>query len=389
MALGCGFNVAAIFDRGGITRLFPIDRTTSIAYGRVKDDISDALVHIPTSADCCGDLADLEPVRHELVIFRDGQRVWEGPITRITYTDQDVEIAAKDVMFWPYRTIMRSEYDNSYPNIVHGTDRIGLILRNELARKERQSPPINVLPFLQIHTDDDTARTSRHTLPYQKTVWEEIDDLAAKAGLDYTVVGRAIHVQDTSFLIGQTPLATEADFLGGVVVTCYGMDLCTYSAVTDGKGNFGWDIRDQMYYGEVEMLATAYDENETADPTPSELHSQAQRNLSQRFPMPIEVRIPDNSQINPNSEAFSFDLLVPGVKVPLMATAGCRQLRQDQKIDKVDVRQDDKGEVVTMTLIPFPGAQASTTVIDNEGGTGSIAMPSGRRFAYPDSTMSP
>ena len=361
MPLGCGVNVAAIFDRGGIRRLFPIDRTTSIAYGRIKDGISDALVHIPTSADCCGDLATLEPVRHELVIFRDGQRVWEGPITRVTYTNDDVEIAAKDVMFWPYRTIMRAEYDNSYPNIVHGTDRIGLILRTELERKERQEPPINVLPFLRIHTEADTARTSRHTLPYQKTVFEEVDDLAAKAGIDYVVVGRSIHVQDTSFLLGQTPLATEADFLGGVVVTCYGMDLCTYSAVTDGEGLWGADQRDQMYYGEVEMLATAYDEeNDTTDPSVAELRSQAQRNLSQRFPMPIEVRVPDNSQINPNSEAFSFDMLVPGVKVPLMATAGCRQLRQDQKIDKMDVRQDEKGEVVTLTLIPFPGAKAST-----------------------------
>lgn len=360
MPLGCGFNTAAIFDRGGITRLFPIDRTTSIAYGRLKDGISDALVHIPTSADCCADLANLEPVRHEIVIFRDGQRVWEGPITRVSYTNDDVEIAAKDVMFWPYRTIMRGEYNNSYPNIAFGTDRIGNILRTELARKERQEPPINVVPWIQIHTEADTARTSRHTLPYQKTVFEEVDDLAAKAGIDYTVVGRAIHVQDTSYLLGQTPLASEADFLGGVVVTLYGMDLCTTSAVTDGEGLWGQAERDKFYYGEVEMLATAYDEDATASPTVSELHSQADRIIAQRYPMPTEVRVPDNSAINPNSETFSFDMLVPGVKVPLMATAGCRSLRQDQKIDKVDVRQDEAGEVVTLTLIPFPGAQATT-----------------------------
>lgn len=360
MALGCGFNTVAVFDRGGITRLFPIDRTTSISYGRLRDGISDALIHIPTSADCCGDLATLEPVRHEIVIFRDGQRVWEGPITRVSYSNDDVEIAAKDVMFWPYRTIMRAEYNNSYPNIAYGTDRIGLILRNELERKERQDPPINVVPWIQIHTEADTARTSRRTLPYQKSVFEEIDDLAAKAGIDYTVVGRAIHVHDTSYLLGQTPLATEADFLGGVVVSMYGMDVCTYSAVTDGEGLWGADSRDQMYYGEVEMLATAYDEeNDTTNPSEPELRSQAQRNLSQRFPIPIEVRVPDNSAINPNSETFTFDMLVPGVKVPLMATAGCRSLRQDQKIDKVDIRQDDKGEVVTLTLLPFPGATAS------------------------------
>jgi len=355
--LGCGVNTVAIFDRGGITRLFPIDRTTSITYGRVKDDMSEALIRVPTSADCCRELASVECVRHEVVIYRDGQRVWEGPITRMAFSADEIEIDAKDVMFWPYRTIMRAGYSNAYPNIAFGTDRIGTIMRAELQRKEDSLTPINVLPYLSIHTEATTARTSRITEPYQKTIYEELDDRAAKAGLDYTVVGRAIHVHDTSYLLGQTALATEADFLGGVIVTAYGMDLATYAAVTDGQGTWGAAEVDMSFYGNVEVLATAYDEeSDTTNPSEAELRSQANRNLKQKYPVPMVVRVPDNSQVNPDSTVFSFDNLVPGVKVPLMCTVGCKRLQQEQKIDKVRVTQDESGESITLTLIPFPGA---------------------------------
>ena len=365
MPLGCGLNTAAIFDRGGMTRLFPIDVTTFVDYARVKDQISDALIRIPASAECCGQLANVECVRNELVIFRDGERVWEGPITRMAFTADQVEIAAKDVCFYPYRTIMRNEYNNAYPNISTVTGRLAYIFQVEMARKETLTPPINVLPYLEVHHSDDEARTSRHSLPFQKTVWEEMDDLAAKAGIDYTTIGRAIHIFDTQYELGRTPLATEADFLSGLTVTAYGMNLTTYSAVTDGEGRYGTAQVDDLYYGNIETLATAYDEEESEVPTDAELRSQAQRNLSQRFPVPVVVRVPDNSQIDPASEAFAFENLVPGVKVPLMATVGCRQVRQDQKIDKVRITQDEKGERIVITLFPFPG-QVPTDIA--EGG---------------------
>lgn len=355
MPLGCGVNEAAVFDRGGMRRLFPIDKTTIVDYARVKDDISNALIRVPTSADCCQQLADVEPVRNELVIFRDGQRVWEGPITRMGFSKDEVEIAAKDVLFYPYRTIMRAAYDNTYPNNTTVTNRVRTIFEAEMVRKEQLNPPINIMPFFQTHPMDGEARTSRSTLTFQKTVWEELDDLAAKSGIDYLAVGRAIHVHDTEYVLGQTPLATEADFLGGVIVTAYGMNLTTFSAVTDGQGNWGEAQVVDNYYGEIETLATAFDEASSAAPTQSEMTSQAERNLAQRYPVPLAVRVPDNSQINPLSEVFNFDNLVPGVRVPLMATLGCRSVKQYQKIESVRVTQDANGEVITILLFPFPG----------------------------------
>ena len=48
------------------------------------------------------------------MVFRDGVRVWEGPITRITYTTTDVEFEARDVMVYVYRRIMRQGYNDAY-----------------------------------------------------------------------------------------------------------------------------------------------------------------------------------------------------------------------------------------------------------------------------------
>ena len=64
--------------------------------------MSKALVRISTGgAKCCDILGDLRTGRHEMVIYRGDDRVWEGPITRLAYRPGEVEIDARDVMFYP------------------------------------------------------------------------------------------------------------------------------------------------------------------------------------------------------------------------------------------------------------------------------------------------
>ena len=239
MALGCATSTVEVYDRGGLTRLFFIDRTNLVRYDRVRDDMSEATVWIPSNADCCGLLADMEPGRHELVIRRDGQRVWEGPVVRIAYGFDQVELTARDVMFYAYRTINRAGQNNAAPNSDWVTERARTIINRELSRKESLDPPINVLRYLDVRTTPTTARTTRVTKPYQKTVFEEIDDMAAKSGLDYTAIGRAIVMSDTHEPLGLTPAIGQGDFLGELVITSYGMDLATYSAVTNSEDILG------------------------------------------------------------------------------------------------------------------------------------------------------
>lgn len=356
--LGCGVNNAEVWDRGGLDRLFPLDITSLIRYDRTRDDMSEATVVVPSNADCCRFLADVEPGRHELVIRRDGDRVWEGPIVRIGYKPESIEITAKDVMWYPYRTINRAGQDNTGANSTWVTERARVILNRELSRKEALTPPINMLEWLDVRTSPTTARTSRRTLPYQKTVFEDIDDMAAKAGLDYVTVGRRLVMFDTHEPLGYTAMLTQADFLGPLVITAYGMDLATYSAVTNGEGLWGSSGGVSNYYGEIEILATAYEEtggDPDNEPSQAEMISQAERNLDGRYPTPVVARVPDSSALNPSSTSLTFAELVPGMQLPVVVTSGCRTIQQAQKLDNVRVEQDENGERIMVILSPWPG----------------------------------
>jgi hypothetical protein len=367
MALHCERHTAFLYDRGATTLLGTLGPLSKVEWERLRDDISAASVTIAERSHECNTTLGLAAAgRSELVIYRGDERVWEGPITHIAYQGESVTISARDVGHYVYRTIMKSEYNNSYPNITSAVHRVERILRTELVRMEAQDPPINLLPYLTAHHNTGDAGTSSHTLPYEMTVYEHMDSLAARGGLDYTVVGRAMHLWDVHQpALGVLPTVSQKDFLGDVVITEYGMDLATVSVVTDGRGRWGEAGGADPYFGLVEILETAYDEatgdqwdeNDDQDPpeppSEAEMRSQAQRILAGRNPTPVVVRVPDNSSLNPNGVLAIGDL-VPGVHIPLVADLPGRTLSQLQKLDRVTVEETASGENIKVVLSPAP-----------------------------------
>lgn len=623
MALTCELHTAYIYERGGRKKLGQLDQLTRVRWGRKRDDPSTGTVFVSAPGlECAKVLGLAETNRTELVVFRGAQRVWEGPITRITYQGDGVELEARDVMVYVVRTIMRDEYDNRHPNVSTVLARVERIMNAELARKESLDPPVNVLPHVQyvyaegsrtyertyydaaavksalagagsvaemtavleplrveyglteitvpthtsahgiswalpVHQDwrlrqymqamvdaftkyppsfiktagiervyfvkdlqmntgfnvggaavDRTffvdvadyadgpdmvfdsehiihhelnhlmlnqfgstlieqrwlalnpagftygvgwdtpdyglnppgfvrdysrysyaedlaevagllfadsmqafrdmlegsdpvvvqkiglyqewmasistgvidadayyealhsgvvvvpgesgvtdARTSAHTLPYEMTVFQHLDTYAARGGIDYTVLGRSIIFFDVHTRIGQTPMVTAGDFIGDPIITQYGMELTTYVAHTDGKGNWGAAGGTDEYYGEWEVLHQAYDENagpadENEPPSVAELESQAQRSYAQGSKPPLVVRIPDNTRLNPNG-VLTIDDLVPGIWIPLSATLPGRSVSQMQKLDSMTVEETaEDGEVIKVVLSP-------------------------------------
>ena len=364
--VGCTNHSVMIYDRGGFTRLFQLEDVISVQWQRIRDDISLADVTVSSPGpECLRLLEQIEPGRHEMVLFRGTQRVWEGPITLIVEEQgltPTVQLQARDVMHYAYRLIMRRTYSNKFPNIVTTVSRAANILRTELGRRETENPPINVVPHMQVIVSADMARTSRVTKPYQATAFEDIDSLAAYSGLDYTVIGRRIVLFDRHHALGRTPVVTQADFLGDVRISVYGMELATFAAVTGGNGMYGISGGSNSYYGQWEILDSAYDEEaDSAAPTQGELNSQAVRNLSGRLPTPVQIRVPENAQINPNG-VFTIDNLIPGIQVPVRAKLAIREVQQYQKLQKVQVNDDANGERIQVTLVPSTG----NPVVDEE-----------------------
>lgn len=361
--LGTGHHRVMVMTKGGRNFLGELSNPTYVQWGRVRDDISKAVVRldISTNSNLKQLIRNLRTWQNELKIYRDTDgepiQVWEGPITRIEMIGDKIEVEAQDPMVWVYRRIMRQGYSDAYPGIRTVVDRAARIIINALAPDDP-----NILTYLTQFSYPDDAKQSRVRADYSSTAWEEVDDLAAKAGLDYTVVGRRIILNDTHRPIGRLPTLTNKDFMNELVVTEYGMNLATTYAVTNGSGIYGRATRSTAEYGKVELLSSAYGDQATgADETLTAaakaklvgaFESQAARNIAHRYPAPIQVRVPDSTGMNPNSPV-SIDHLIPGVWIPLMA-GGIRPVRQVQKLDKVDVTETDGAETVAVTMQPAP-----------------------------------
>lgn len=375
MALGIygdpcvGGHSAYIYDRGGFTRVAQLLDLSQVKWTRDRDGVSEATVRIEGSA--CSAQADMlaliEPRRSELVIFRGNDRVWEGPVWRVGWHSDHVEINAHDVMAYVMATPLSKAWDNRFKGIYDAegdlvsmvtsptevTTRIGQILAYEMPVWESPAldPPANVLPHVVIHHNVNEAQTSAYTEPFEMTVGEHIQSLGRTAGIDWTVVGRSLHVWDVSRNLGVTRQLTEADFFSEVILTAYGADLATNVYVLGRDGAYGHAEKPSSYYGPWTMILTPYNEEGTNDPTQEELDSQALRNINGRQPVPVEVRVPDNSGIRLN-ESLTIHDMVPGVQIPLLATLNSRRMSQVQKIDFVTVTETPKGETVQVTLSP-------------------------------------
>lgn len=355
-----GHHRAWIMERGGKRRIQELRGLDKVEWNRARDQTSEAKVHVTArrgapDADFLASLKD-NIGRYELCLFRDDEREWEGPLTLPTFKPWGLEVNARDVTHYLARTAMHSGYDRTVkPNDNKSTfvvEHLKQVMTKELARKEALTPAYNILPYLRDHQKPTDARTAALIEPMTYTVFEHLDQMAARGGIDYTVVGRAIHLWDTSQpAMGYTAQLTDRDFLGDIYVSVYGVELATRSIVTDGQGAFGVYGGIDDYYGEVEILASAYDEDATERPTLAELKAQAKRNAYGRMPTPLSVRIPDNSQLNMSGTLKMSDL-VPGVYIPLLADLNLVQVSQMQKLQSVKVTEDQNGERVQVVLTP-------------------------------------
>lgn len=368
--LGCGTHRVLIFRRGGARYVGEITNLSSVEWNRTRDDISLAKIVVNDWGVDCGKLLSvLEPWAYEVVIIRDNgfskDRVWEGPITLLTYENDRIVIQAKDVMAYAYRRIVKQAINDSGKSTTAGdkvTSRAARVLQAALAPDDP-----NLLAYMQVITRDDDAKQYRSLPAYSRTAFEEVDDMAANAGLDYVAVGRAILLWGTKHRIGTLPEFTDKDLGASPIVSVYGMSMANVYAISDGNGTWGEATRldengKDEKYGLVEMLSSTWAseaESETGTYTEEGLNTvresfaeSAERSIADRYPVPVVVRVPDNTRINPDA-VLSIQHLVPGVVIPLRSTGTLRTVVANQKLDAVKVIETGGSETITVTMSPF------------------------------------
>ncbi len=372
--LGTGTYAVHVYRRGGLIKVGELDSISRLDWERVRDDISTAKVIISGwGLDCGNLLRRLQTWAYEIVIFRQTafgtDRVWEGPITLLTYERDAVTIQAKDVMAYPYRRIVKQNmHDFATGDSV--TSRAARVLQNVLGPDDP-----NVLAHMVVMARDDDAQQRRSLMAFSRSGFEEIDDMAANAGLDYTVVGRSIMVWGTKHRIGTLPEFRDEHLGNSPIVSEYGMSMANFYAVSDGNGVYGAANRldvsgNDETYGLIEMLASSWSTDSSEDvgtytqagleAAVKAFEESAEKGIAVRYPPPVVVRVPDNTSLNPNV-AVSIQHLVPGVAIPLRSTATLRPVTGTQKLDAIKVVVDDKSEQISITMSPFSRDDAGLT----------------------------
>jgi hypothetical protein len=103
--LGCGIYDVFIFTRGLATIVGRIP-FNQLQWERVLDDTSTAQVTVNGVSNagamgrCCALLGSVTPWEHEIGIYRDGLRVWSGPVMDVTFPSETVVIDAADLSAW-------------------------------------------------------------------------------------------------------------------------------------------------------------------------------------------------------------------------------------------------------------------------------------------------
>lgn len=364
--LGCGTHRVYVYKRGGTEVIGEIRNPTFVEWNRLRDDMSQARIKLTDwDVDCGNLLSKLKPWAHEIVIFRDNgysnDRVWEGPITSLTYKVDEISITAKDMMGYAYRRIIKS-YTSDAGTGDSIVSRAVRILQQVFAPDDP-----NLLPYLVPIYREDDAKQYRTVQAYSVTAYEEIDDMASNAGLDYTVVGRSILIWGTKHRIGTLPEFRDKDLGSPPIVSVYGMSMANRYVISDGSGLWGeatrLDENDQdLENGLVEVLSSTWasdsdSNNETMSAEEAarlveSFTAMAERAISSRYPAPTVVRIPDNTTLNPSC-VISIQHLVPGVAIPLRSTGTLKSVVATQKLDAVKVVEENGKETISITLSPF------------------------------------
>ncbi|QZD98975.1 minor tail protein [Microbacterium phage Honeyfin] len=375
-------HTALIYDRGGTNRWRQLVDLTSVRWGRTLDAFTDSeIILAGRSCDAQANvITGIEPRRHELVLWRGSERVYEGPILDVkTYRDRAV-IRANDIGEYLKGTTLSQDYPWNTGETVSAssalmTERVADILGVELTegynmvvgtggaamtvyvpRWEELDPPANVLPHIEIRRSN-TLLTRSNTLAFEMSVAEHLQNLS-EGGLDFTTVGRKLLIWDSAQSIGRTRVVTDADFDGELEIIKSGSDHYSISHVSAQRdpdedassvpsvGNAGGQ---NPYYGVWTNIVSLSSEDGDSKPTQDALNSQAQRDQVGRTPVPLEIRVPDDASLR-TSRGLGINTLVPGVIMPVRADMNIRQVQQDQRLNKMTVTETAEGEKIGVTL---------------------------------------
>jgi len=338
--LGCGEYEAFVTTRGGLRIIGGALPWTALSWGRALDDTSEATLDGVSGADCCDVLAVARPWRHELAVYRDGVRVWSGPLIRVNAPVEAAKLTARDLTAWWDRRFVHDDHSFAATDLATVFRQIS----------EDAMEPDNT-PGLYVETTPSGVLADLDVLGAQhKRAGPLLRDLA-NIGIDWTVVDRRILagglvVPTTS--IG--PFLIE-HFVQTPTVTIDGAAQANVWHVVSGGGSQGDSVhghaQDQNAInadGYLEDVATVSTIQEAA---------LAEEAAASRLALTTEPLLVERVVLSPDAP-FAIDDLVPGTVCQLCLET-CIPVDDYFRLKSVAVTAGGKEEAVALTFEPLGG----------------------------------
>lgn len=356
--LGQGNNTVVVATQGGEQILGELP-ASNLDWGRTLDDIADTNVTIPVSSmtdQCCGLLADTHTWGHELIVYRDGERVSEGPLVRIEDSENGgVKIRALDVLGYTLRRGHRGRV-NAAP--VFAVDEAEFDVTGAFTLDGWDLADPNVLPYLTVLGAGTGPQTQRDIAFLSAYYFETLDQIG-DAGVNFTTVGRRIILWPDTMTLGRVPTLLPSQHLStDVTIVEDGLALSARAIVTSDNGLWGTSSAPSFptsdpFYGPVEQII-----NIPNLATSAACDSAADSIRAQTFPAPVRLVIPDGSTLTSDAP-YSVADLVPGVLMPVSHVGRCRTVQGDFILTSLRVTQTPEGETVQISVAPVTSAVES------------------------------
>lgn len=387
-----------ITDITGIIQLY---------WERTIDDFSEARVRFRPQKgdDCCAKLSTkwdangnvidpgIWPWSHEIIIYRDGEPVWTGPIFSFDETvtpDENtdfMQLNARDHLAWLDRRVIHTKlpFGGTVPFDLVDIARF-IILDAFGTRDNIGITAANLPPY-----PPSGRKGNRSTRPREARAGDELREVA-RGGIDFTCVGRTIIVKGVRRdpAIG-SPELRNRDFQAGVEIRIVGADAATTGyavgkqptepadnpppppigqAYAPGVPTTGAKAGIHPYWGLIEALTNA-SETDSQD----FLDWMASTLVEETMPPPRALSIPASSMLSPEANVSVHDL-IPSRHFKITIKGTCSMLSQYMRLSHVEASwEPGTPERIAVTFIP------GNSEIETPGTT--IAEPASPAAAEP------
>jgi len=336
--LNCEPNYEVIYyDRFGRAYDSP-KNISSIDWNRRLDNISTSKIEYVISEDsCCEQLGIIEPIAHQMGIFRNKTLSWWGWVSNARYGRSSVTIEAFDALGWLKRRIIHN--DLTWVS----TDLTDIFI--ELWHDAMDPSPVAAET---VAYPSGVLQSREEYISANRITWNAVQEML-DTGLDLTVFGQKILV---GIIPSNRPMEIKlSDISGDVDVTKYGNGYANkiYADANDytvGIYPPGPPVGNSLYpLSEFVIKDGSIQDQVSADDA-----ARSRYEYSRFVPRLVSTR--DSIVLNPNFNIHVNDM-IPGMKVVMDTTGLCYATKQELRLGELNVHVESGIERLSISLQPL------------------------------------